>query len=56
MYIRALATHQNAALEDASPEEQKQLQGKQKSAASAANGTPMTDATEHAVDLTNAKL
>jgi len=43
MYIRALQLNQNAALEDASPENRSSFQGKQKSAASAANGTPMTD-------------
>jgi mono/diheme cytochrome c family protein len=59
MYIRALQRSQNAALEDASPAEQKQLQSKLKPAASAqngTNGTNMTDATEHTVGLTNAKL
>jgi mono/diheme cytochrome c family protein len=59
MYIRALQRSQNAALEDASPEDQKQLQEKAKPAAAAqngTNGTPLTDATEQTVDLTNAKL
>ena len=38
MYIRALQRSQNAALEDASPDEQKALQSKQKTSASAQSG------------------
>jgi len=59
MYIRALQRSQNAALEDASPEEQKQLEKTKKPAASAANGTNganTTYTTGHAVCLNNAKL
>jgi mono/diheme cytochrome c family protein len=57
MYIRALQRSQNAALEDASSEEQKQLQDKaKKPAGSASNGTNGIYTTGHTVCFTNAKL
>jgi mono/diheme cytochrome c family protein len=45
MYIRALQRSQNAALEDASPEEQKQLQKTAKPPGAASNGTNGTNRT-----------
>ena len=59
MYIRALQRSQNAAVQDASPDDQKDLQSKVKPAASipnATNGASMTDSNTQAGNLTNAKL
>ena len=43
MYIRALQLSQNASINDASPEEQQQLQSKMKPAGSASNEIPKTN-------------